>query len=389
MRKLLILFLVLSSLLFAKNTISKEVYDKLQKVQSMIEKKQYKSAKSILSTIIKSSKNKMEITYSLQSLSNIYINQNKYKEVAKNYERIINLDTLEKKEVNKMKLSLSQIYLSELMYKKSIKYSLELLNNNNVIEKTILYENLAIAYYYDSQFKKSTPYIKELINFKTKKEDWYRMLYSSYIETKNYKGAIKTLKFMTKNYKKEEYWMQLISIYQNIKNYKKSLATLELAYKKEVINKSKNLMYLVNILIQNKVYNKAAEYIETGIRKKIIKSTSKNFDIMVSCYLNAKNYKKLIPKLKASAYGKSPEYKILLANIYYNKEDYKNTIDVLNNYKFKKGSKYNGQKYIILALSSYELNNENSSKEYLKKAVLNVFEKRRAYSIAKDLGYKI
>ena len=388
MRKLLILFLVLSSLLFAKNSISKEVYNKLQKVQSMIEKKQYENAKSILFTIIKSSENKMELTYSLQSLSNIYINENSYKEVAKNYERILSLNTLEEKEVNKMKFSLSQIYLSESMYKKSIKYSLELLTSDTT-NKLELYENLAIAYYHDSQYKKSTPYIKKVINFKTEKEEWYRILYSSYIETKNYKGAIKTLKFMTKNYEKEEYWMQLISIYQSQKKYKKSLATLELAYKKEAISKSKNLMYLVNILVQNEVYNKAAEYIETGLSKKIIKNTSKNFEIMVSCYLNAKNYKKLIPKLKVSAYGNSSKYKILLANIYYNKEEYKKTIDVLNSYKFKKGSKDKGQKYIMLALSFYELNNENSSKEYLKKAVLNAFEKKRAYSIAKDLGYNI
>lgn len=52
-----------------------------------------------------------------------------------------------------MKFSLSQLYLSESMYKKGIKSSLELLNNG-FNKKNALYENLAIAYYYDKQHKK-------------------------------------------------------------------------------------------------------------------------------------------------------------------------------------------------------------------------------------------
>lgn len=388
MKKIIVLFLMVSSFILAEETISKDIYSKLQKAQKLIEKKKYSSAKAILKPIVKSSDNKMELTYALQSLSNIYINQSKYKEVATNYEKILKLNTLEMKDINKMKFSLSQIYLKEGQYKKSIKYSLQILNTS-INKNSSIYENLAISYYSDEQYKKSTPYIKKMIKIKKQKENWYRMLYSSYIEIKSYPNAIRTLKFMTKNYKKEEYWMQLISIYQTTKKYKKSLATLELAYKKGAISKRENLLYLVNILIQNKVYNKAAQYMQTALNDKLIKNTRKNFDIMISCYLNAKNYKEVIPKLKASSYGKSSKYQVILANIYYHKENYKKAIDTLESYSFIKGSKYEGQKYIMLALSSYELNNKNSSKKYLKKASLNNYEKKRAYNIAKDLGYKI
>lgn len=387
-KRLIILFLMLSSLVYAKETISKEVYNQLQKAKKMLENKQYSSAKNILTPIANSSKNVMEKTYALQSLANIFIKQNKYKSVAKYYEKLIALKTLEKNDIDNMKFSLSQIYLSESMYKKSIKYSLQLLNSK-VVKKAVLYENLTIAYYHNQQYKKLIPYVQKVIKRKKKKEDWYRILYSSYIETKNYNSAIKTLKFMTQKYSKEEYWMQLISIYQTTKKYKKSLATLELAYKKGMVSKSDNLMYLVNILLQNRIYNKAALYVETGVNKNIIKNTKRNFDILVSCYLNAKNYTKLIPKLKKSTYGKSAKYKILLANIYYNKNQYKNVVNVLENYNFKIGSKLDGKKNIMLALSSYELNNKTNSKKYLKRASLNSYEKKRARSIAKDLGYKI
>ncbi len=388
MRKLIVLFLIVSSVVFAKNTISKEAYNILQKANKMIEKKQYSSAKNLLTPLTNSSENLMEKTYALQLLANIYVNQDKYKQVAKYYEKILNLNTLEKKDNDKMKFSLSQIYFSESLYSKSIRYSLELLNAPG-IKKSRLHENLAIAYYHNKQYSKSIPYIRKTIKSKKKKENWYRMLYSAQIESRAYKGAIGTLKYMVKVYPKEEYWMQLISIYQKTKKYKKALATMELAYRKGAVSKGKNLMYLVSVLTQNGVYNKAAKYVQDGVNNKIIKNSRKNFDILVSCYLNAKNYKKLVSKLITSKYAKTPKYKILLANIYYNNNQHKSAINTLKNYSFKKGSKYDGQKYIMMALSSYELENENSSKEFLKKATLNAYEKKRAFSIAKDLGYKI
>lgn len=388
MKRLVVLFLVLTSMVFAKNTVSKEAYNTLQKANKLIEEKKYTNAKNLLLPITKNSENNMEKTYAFQSLANIYIALSKYKQAATYYEKILKLNTLEKADNDKMKFSLSQIYLSESMYKKSIKYSLELLNAQG-IKKSQLHENLAIAYYYDNQFKKSIKYIRITIKNKKKKENWYRMLYSAQIESRDYNGAISTLKYMVRVYPKEEYWMQLISIYQTTKKYKKALATMELVYKKGAVSKEKNLMYLVSILTQNGVYNKAAKFIQDGLNKNIIKSSRKNFDILVSCYLNAKNYKELIPKLEKSVHGKSSKYRILLANIYFNQSQYKKTISVLKNYRFKKGSRFDGQKYIMMALSSYELDNENSSKEFLRKAASNSYEKKRAESIARDLGLTI
>lgn len=274
------------------------------------------------------------------------------------------------------------------MYKKGIKLSSELLNDG-FENKNALYENLAIAYYYNEQYKESIPYIQKLITIKKEKEQWYRMLYSSYIESKNYKDAIKTLKYLVSVYQKEEYWIQLISVYQTINNFKDSLATLELAYKKGFITQEKNLMYLVSVLLQNNLYNKASQYLKNGLDKNIVENTEINFDILVSCYLNSKNYKDLIYIVSNSKYGNTPKYKILVANIHYTNGNYKDVINTLENYKFEKNSKYDGQKYILLSLSSYELDKDELVKKYLKEASLNKHERRRAHSIANDLGYKI
>ena len=60
--------------------------------------------------------------------------------------------------------------MSENIYKKGIKLSLELLKGG-FEKKNALYENLAIAYYYNEQYKKSIPYIQKLIAIKKRKKN--------------------------------------------------------------------------------------------------------------------------------------------------------------------------------------------------------------------------
>jgi tetratricopeptide (TPR) repeat protein len=389
MKKLILICLFFASIINAKTTISEKSYKQLQKANKFIELKQYTKAKNILDKLLSSKVNDMSKSYAYQSLANIYISKDEYKKVTLNYEKILKLNALEIKDLNTIKFSLSQIYLSISEYKRSIKYSKQSLDSINIKKSKVL-ENLALAYYYNKQYKTSIPYIKETIKAKKKKESWYRMLYSGYIELKDYKNAISTLKYMVKHYTNEEsYWMQLVSIYQNTRRYKESLATIELAYKKDIINKKKNIMYFVNILLQNKLYNKAGIVIENSLNKNILKDSKRNFNLLISAYINAKNYKKSIPYLKSSTYAKTDKYQLILGNIFYNNSDYPNTIKVLEKHKFNKNTRISGQKDILIALSFYELDNPNSTKKYLKKAILNKYEKRRASNIAKSLSFKI
>lgn len=389
MKKIVALILMCIVCLNAKQTISQGVYKQLQKANKLMEEKKHKEARTILNTLVKGEQTALEKSYAYQSLANIALKEDKYKLAAKSYEKVVKLNSLEKEDIIKIKYSLSQIYLSESMYKKSILLSQELLKSG-FEKQNHLKENLALAYFHDGQYKKSIPYIKETIAKKKKKENWYRMLYSAYVESKNYKSAISTLKFMVQKYSKNEtYWMQLVSLYQTTKQYKKSLATLELIYENKVVSQKKNILYLVNILVQNEIYNKAALFVEEGLTKGILEKNDKHFEILVSTLLNAKNYKKAIPLLTKSSFAKKDKFQLMLGNIYYNKGKYKSAVDTLKNHKFRKNSKYDGQRCTIIALSFYELDNKKSSKKYLQIASKNKYEKKRAKSLARSLGYKI
>lgn len=389
MKKLLLCLLVLTSLLNAKNTISKTAYKQLQEAQKLSESKLYKKALLILEPIIKTSENKLERLYAYQAKANIYINKNEYEKVALIYINIINLEVSQKKDLDTLKKNLSQIYLGESLYKKSLKYSFEILDSKYVKKESVI-KNIALAYYYDEKYKKSAPYIKSVIKAEKKKESWYRMLYSSYIQTKDYNLAIGVLEYMTLHYtNKSSYWMQLISLYQRTKQDKKSLATLELAYNKKYISQKENAKYFVNVLLQNDLFHKGSLVLKDATKKGFITKDKKNFDLLIAAYLNAKNYKSAIKELNASKWAHTSKYRLMLANIYYNKENYKTAIKVLKHYKFKKGSRKDGERYSLIALCFHELDDKKSSKTYLQKAASNKYQKKRATYLAKSLGIKI
>ena len=381
--------MIFTSLFSAENKISQKTFKLLKEVQKLNDEKKYNKALAILKPFIKKTKNPQAKLYAYQSLANIYINKDNYEKVAKIYIKIIKLDILENKDLDKMKYSLSQIYLSSFEYKKSLKYSFEIINSLNV-KKALVVKNIALAYYYDKQYKKASVYINKTITYEKKKESWYRMLYSSYVEIKEYTKAINTLKYMTSNYSKNEtYWMQLIYLYQKTRQSKKTLATMELAYKNNFVNQKDNILYYIDLLVKQSLYNKVSIVMKDSLDKKILKNTNKNFDILLSSYLNSKNYINAIKELKNSKFSNTDKYKLMLANIYYNKDKYKKTIRLLKSYKFKKFSRNEGKKYILLALCSHELESPKDLKKYIRKARRNKYEKYRAEHIIKSLKIKI
>lgn len=386
MKKIGIILILSVGLLFAKNTnsMSPKSYKVLAESQKLIEQNKDNEAKSKLQNLLKGSLNSYEKSFVHQTLAGIDINANNYASAIKHYKQIVELNVLEPKSIDRIKLTMGKIYLSNNEYKASIKI-IEPLLNSEFIEKSEVYENLALASYYNKEFQNAITYIKKTMD-KDSKESSYQILYSSYVELKNYQAAISTLKVMVnKWHKNENYWLQLIALYQETKNLKKALSTFELAYKKGGVNIEKNTLYFVNILIQNKLYFKAAQKLEVAITKGYVKNSKKNFDLLISCYDYARQKDKVKQILANSSFGQDSKYQLLLANIHFNEQNYKKSIETLKSVSIKKGSKEEGQRDTLLALSYYELNDKNETLKYLQKAIRNPHEKRRALDIKKSL----
>jgi tetratricopeptide (TPR) repeat protein len=406
MKKICLILLIF--VLNAYASLSAGNFKKLQAIQQHIEKKEYKKAKEQLTVMLKSD-NKTLRSYAHQNMAAIYLDKNQYDKAIKSYEHIIKLNTFNSRNLDQIRLILAQLHLSSSQYKRAVDYALPLLNKTH-INKEKIYENLSLAYYYGERYKKSLIYTQKMIEFKNQqfkeyqalsKEEkkkrsipkvapWYEISYASHLELKEYPQALKILKHLIHNFEsKEEYWMQMVLIHQNLKQPKKILSTLELAYKHQLINQERNIDYFVGFLLQEELYNKAAILIEKSLEQGKIKDNEKTFKLLVSAHINAKNNQQAIKYLRQSKYAKKERYQIMLANLYYNDGKYQQLIEGVNTQVFTKGSKRDGKKEILLALSYYEIGNENRAKHHLKMALNNKHEKRQAKSLLKQLDYKL
>ena len=389
-------------------SLSNSDFKTLQNIQELINKQEYTQAKKLLKPLLASKKKSTKV-YALQTLASLHLEKLEYTKAIQAYEQILKLGTLGKKESSRIKFVLAQLYLSNEQYKKGLQYTKELLKNG-VISRERLLENLTLGYYYNKEYNNSIMYAKELIEQKKKAlekylslnkeqqsntskpniESWYKVLYASHFELKQYAQAITILKHLIEAYEpKEEYWMQLVLIYQNQDKIKSMLSTLELAYDKGFINQKNNIEYFINALLQNELYNKVAMLIQSGLDKKLLKNNSKNFKRLVTSHIQAKNTKKAIALLEQSPHAQTELFQVMLGNLYYNQSDYHKIVKNLNFDVFKKKSKYAGEKDILMALTHYELHQENLTKKYLKQALLNPHVKKRSRQIIKQLGYKL
>jgi len=382
MKKLILLLSIFTTLIYAKPTMSQKSYDELMKAQKHIELDEIKQARVILKNLLKE-ENDYAKSYAYQYLANLALQDGKNEEAKKYYENIIKLNSLTKENIDRIKFSLSKISLSLEDFKQSIKLSTGLLKDSK-IPKTDLYETLIYAYYYTKKFKSTISYANKYnSNITKKKENIYQILYSSHVELKKYKDAIKTLKVMIKTWPdRSNYWLQITSLYQETKQYEKALSSMEIAYKKKILEPKKNTLFYVNLLLQNNLYQKSSLVLEQAIKHNHIKEDKKIFELLIASYLNAKEIDKATKKLINSKFAQNKKYKKILANLYYNKNKYNETIKILKSSYNKK--KLDADTEILLALSYFELEKISKTKIHLQNA-LKTKSKKRALQIAKSL----
>lgn len=385
MKKLIVTLFILSISLFGNNTMSPSFYKAITNANKLMDENKISSAKEELNKLLET-KNTYEKSYVLQSLSNIYLEQNNYEKAKDCYKEIIKLGAFEDGVLEKFKLSLAKIYLSTNEYDKSFKLSLPLLKSQTIQKQEVL-ETIVYAKYYLNDFKNTISYSKELMNIQNIviKESWYKILYSSYIELNDKNNAIKIMDIMTRKWSNnEDYWMQLASLYEQTNKIQKAISTLELAQKNKILTKENNILYFASLLLGEELYIKASKVLKTNLQNNKIKTNEKNFEIYISTLINAKEYKNAIKEIENADFKSSDNINILLANLYYLQEEYNKSVEVLNkNIHYSK--KKEGERHLLLGVNYYELNKRDDSFKHLKQALKFKYTKARAKSLLKEL----
>ena len=195
------------------------------------------------------------------------------------------------------------------------------------------------------------------------KEGWYQLKLASHFELEQFPKAAQTLEVMVQSWPdKKDYWVQLSQIYYKLKKNDEALSVMALAYRRNMLEKQLDIVYLSNLYSNNDVPYKAAYVLQKGIEDGIIESNKKYWTAAADSWYAAEEMEKaLIAYEKAGQESEDGEIDLRRAYILVDMERWEEA-SVAVVAALEKGGfneRKTGEAYVIQGVSEFNLGNYN------------------------------
>ena len=125
------------------------------------------------------------------------------------------------------------------------------------------------------------------------KESWFQLKLAAHYELEQYSQAAETLEVMIEKWPdRKMYWTQLSQVYYQLKREQRALAVLALAYRKDLLDKQGDILYLSSLYSNSEVPFKAAEVLEKGIRDGKVESSNYHWTVVADTWYAAEELEK-------------------------------------------------------------------------------------------------
>lgn len=338
--------------------LDEKSYKKLTAAQELLGKEQYGPALALLKELeVVNAEKPYAYATVMQNIGWIHAARSEYRKAIDAMQKAINSGALPGQVIQSTNLNLSSMYFAMEDYPNTLK----LLTNWFGCEKNPRPE----AYLMLSQVYSQMNRLKEAISpakiaiekSPNPKESWYQHLLGLYWETNDFKSAADVLRMLVAKYPdQKKYWTQLSGLYARINDDKNSLAVLELAYRQNLLEKESELRQLAALYAYQDIPFKSAEVLEKGIQSGKIPANEKNWNAVAIGWRSAREFDKAIKAFgEAARFADVGEYYFLMAEMYGDKEQWKDAVASLQN-AFKKGGLKNpGFAYMRLGEAKYHL----------------------------------
>jgi len=197
------------------------------------------------------------------------------------------------------------------------------------------------------------------------KESWYQMKLAAHFELEQFPKAAQTLETMIQKWPdKKTYWIQLSQIYYKLKMENKALSVLALSYRRNMLDKQTDLMYLSSLYSNADVPFKAAEVMQKGLENGIIEVNKRNWTITADSWYAAEEMEKaLLAYEKAGQASEDGEIDLRRAYILVDMERWDEAAKAVNSALEKGGfsDRKTGDAYVLQGMSEFNLGNYNKA----------------------------
>jgi len=304
--------------------VSKEVYDRIQKAQELIDADQQTEALSMLQAL----KTKKGLTeYELQNVLNYigFVNYNldNVDGAMAAYEELLRIPSVEDQIRKQTLYTMAQLLTMQENYAKALTildqwFALE---TNPAPEPYILYaQNL----YQVNRFPEMVKPIETAIEVAEKrqltvKEDWYVLLNFAYFQQEDYRKVRDIQKILLTYWPKKGYWFSLAGAYTELGEDDNLMAAYEAAHTQGLLEKESEFSTMAQLYMQHEVPWKAAKLLQKEMESGRVQKNAKNYRMLSQALTLAAEDEMAIPALQEAArLSDEGELDLRLGNAYLN-----------------------------------------------------------------------
>lgn len=308
--------------------VSKEVYERIQKAQEMVEEKQYQQALKLLNNLYNPDKlTEYEQSNVLNYIGFVYYNIDDINNAIRTYERMLAIPTLEPQMAKQTTYTMAQLLTMQENYPKALTvlnrwFALE---SNPAPEPFILKAQLV---YNLDQFKEMIPPIESAMRIanergKPVKEDWWNLLNFAYFQQEDYRKVRDIQKTLLQNWPKARYWKSLAGAFTELGEDEKLIYAYDAAHTQGMLVKDTEFVTMAQLYLQAEVPYKAATLLQEKMDAGTVPKSEKNYRLLSQAWMLSMEDQKAIPALQAAAkLAEDGELDQRLANAFLNVGQY-------------------------------------------------------------------
>jgi len=243
--------------------VSKEVYERIQKAQEMVDAKNYNGALKSLNNLYNPDKlTEYEQANVLNYIGFVYYNMDDAKNAIRTYEKMLAIPTLEPQLAKQTTFTMAQLLTMEEQYGKALN-TLDkwfVLETNPAPEPFILRAQIL---YNLERYKDMVSPIENAMRIAKErglpaKENWYGLLNFAYFQQENYAKVRDIQIILLENWPKARYWKSLAGAFTELGEDEKLIYAYDAAHTQGMLEKDTEFVTMAQLYLQAEVpYNAA------------------------------------------------------------------------------------------------------------------------------------
>lgn len=364
--------------------VSKEVYERIQKAQEMVDEENYSAALKALNNLYNPDKlTEYEQANVLNYLGFVYYNMESMPQAISTYQKLLAIPSLEPQMAKQTTFTMAQLLTVEERYREALTtmdkwFTME---TNPAPQPFIL---KAQVHYHLEEYRAMVQPIETAMEVARNrdlpvKEDWWGLLNFAYFQQENYTKVRDIQKILLETWPKKRYWLSLAGAFTELGQDEKLIYAYDAAFTQNMLQKGTEFVTMAQLYLQAEVPYKAAKLLQEKIDAGIVAKNEKNYRLLSQSWMLAMEDTKAIPPLKsAAALAKNGEVDARLANTYLNIGEYGDCVTSANAAIRKGGLKSPDNIQISLGMCLYNLRRYNESKAAFREAAKTPRSQRTA-----------